>query len=35
MADLSDFKRGQYFGARMINANVNKTVQMSKGNDYL
>ena len=28
MADLSDFKRSQIFGARMVSASVNKTVQM-------
>ena len=28
MADLSDFKRGQIVGARMVGASVTKTVQM-------
>ena len=28
MANLSDFKRGQIFGARMISTSVNKTVQI-------
>ena len=29
MADLIDFKRGQTFGASMVSASVNNTVQMS------
>ena len=28
MAILSDFKRGQIFGFRMVSASVNKTAQM-------
>ena len=28
MVELFDFKRGQIFGARMVGANVTKTVQM-------
>ena len=28
ITDLSDFKMGQIFGAPMVSANVNKTVQM-------